>query len=144
MTPEMRRAIEWDCTRLINLYVMLNDAHRWEELVDLYTQDGIMTRPAAPDIVIEGRNAMLSALLSRPPRASQHICTNIIVDVIADNEARATSTILLFTGTSTGDGLPLLDAGPPKIGSYRDHIVRVADRWRFKERRGTLTFTSQP
>ncbi|MEI9852363.1 MAG: hypothetical protein WDN24_17610 [Sphingomonas sp.] len=31
MTDEKRRAIEWECTRLINLYANLNDQARWRK-----------------------------------------------------------------------------------------------------------------
>ena len=34
---------------LIALYANLNDAARWDEVAALYTEDGSMTRPTAPD-----------------------------------------------------------------------------------------------
>ena len=66
MHPDARRAIEWECSRLVNLYANLNDAARWPELTDLYTEDGLMTRPSAPDVAIVGRAAILEAFTSRP------------------------------------------------------------------------------
>lgn len=130
MTEDERRAIEWECTRLINLYANLNDQARWEEVAALYSDDGLMTRPTAPDAPIVGRAALLESFRARPARISQHVCANIVVEVESETAASAYSVILLFTSK---DGAPL-------IGSYRDRFVRTAEGWRFAERRGGLTF----
>jgi hypothetical protein len=130
MTGEERRAIEWECTRLINQHANLNDQARWEEAVSLYARDGLMTRPTAPDVEIVGREALLAAFLARPPRTSQHVVANIVVEVESETAARALSAILLFTGKD----------GPPLIGTYRDRFVLTGEGWRFSERRGALTW----
>lgn len=130
MNPEERRAIEWECTRLINLYANLNDAARWEEVAALYAEDGLMTRPTAPDDPIVGRSALLDSFLARPPRISQHVCANIVVDVESDTAASAFSVILLFTAADK----------PPLVGTYHDRFVLTPDGWRFSERRGSLSF----
>jgi hypothetical protein len=130
MTDEERRAIEWECTRLINLYANLNDEARWEEAAALYAEDGLMTRPTAPDAPIVGREALLAAFLARPPRTSQHVVGNIVVEVESETKASANSAILLFTSKE----------GPPLVGTYRDRFVLTDEGWRFSERRGTLTW----
>jgi hypothetical protein len=130
MTEDQRRAIEWDCARLINLYANLNDEGRWEDAAALYAEDGLMTRPTAPDAPIVGREALLAAFLARPARTSQHVVANIVVEVESETAARATSVILLFVGKEQ----------PPLIGSYRDRFVLTHEGWRFSERRGALTW----
>lgn len=139
MDQPQRQAIEWECTRLINLYASLNDQGRWEEVAALYAPDGLMTRPTAPDAPVVGRAALLASFLARPPRASRHICSNIVVEVESADAARAESMILLFTGTpDPSGGLPI--AGPPLVGAYHDRFVRTEEGWRFSERRGSLAF----
>ena len=64
----------------------------------LYAEDGLMTRPTAPDAPIVGREALLAAFLGRPARTSQHVVGNIVVDVESETAASAYSVILLFTG----------------------------------------------
>jgi len=141
MTPDERRAIEWECTRLINLYANLNDQGRWQDVAALYAEDGLMTRPTAPDAPIVGRDTILASFLSRPARATKHICANIVVEAESATEASATSNILLFAGTNAEDGgLPTRNDGPPLVGEYRDRFVKTTDGWRFAERRGTLSF----
>lgn len=131
MTAEERRAIEWDCARLINLYATLNDAARWGEVAALYADDGSMTRPTAPDAPVIGRAAIRAAFESRPARKTQHVCANIVVDVIDAETATATSAMLLYTAA---DAAPL-------VGGFVDRFRLVAgEGWRFAERRGTLTF----
>ena len=141
MSPRKRRAIEWDCTRLINDYANLNDAGRWEDVAALYAEEGLMARPSAPYQPVVGRDAILASFRERPPRVSRHICANIVVTVESRDAASAQSMILLFSGTvATDGGLPLLDKKPALIGEYRDRFVRTADGWRFAERRGALSF----
>jgi hypothetical protein len=130
MSPEQRRAIEWECTRLINHYANLNDQARWEDVAALYTEDGLMTRPTAPDAPVVGREALLESFRARPPRTSQHICANIVVEVESEASAQAFSVILLFTGKDA----------PPIVGNYRDRFALTGEGWRFTERRGGLTF----
>jgi hypothetical protein len=145
MSPEQRLAIEWECTRLINLYANLNDAGRWEAVAALYAEDGLMTRPTAPDAPVVGRKALLKSFLARPPRASRHVCANIVVEVESPAAASAFSVILLFTGTADPAGGPASrDEGPPLVGTYRDRFVLTDEGWRFAERHGGLTFKPGP
>jgi hypothetical protein len=124
-----RRAAEADCARLIALYANLNDEARWEEVVALYAEDGVMVRPTAPNAPVAGREAILEAFKARPPRTTRHICSNVVIDVESDTTARGTSAMLLFTGEAA-----------PLVGSFHDRFVLTDDGWRFAERRGSLIF----
>ena len=141
MKTKHRQAIEQECTRLINDYANLNDQARWEDVAALYAEDGLMTRPSAPDQPIIGREAILAAFQSRPPRISKHVCANIVVTVESETEASAYSVILLFSGKAADDGgLPIRDDAPPLVGDFRDRFTLTDDGWRFSERRGGLSF----
>lgn len=130
LSDDARRAIEADCARLINLYATLNDAAHWPEVASLYAEDGLMTRPTAPDAPVVGRAAILAAFTARPPRTTRHICANIVIEVESATSARGSSAMLLFTG------------GPaPLVGGFADRFVLAGDGWRFAERRGSLDFT---
>jgi len=141
MTTDHDPLIEAACAKLILQYTRLNDAGRWEDVAALFTEDGIMARPGAPDVDIVGRAAILSAFLARPARASTHICSNIIVTVESATRASATSLILLFSGSAPKDGgLPVLDANVPKVGAYTDQFTLTSQGWRFAARRGRMLF----
>lgn len=140
MTEEQRRAIEADCTRLINLYANGNDAGDWDAVAALYTEDGLMRRPSGGDPVV-GRAAILAGFKARPPRTQRHVVANTVVDVLGPDEATAFSAIILYQGDVTSDGsLPQMSANSPLVGWYRDRLVRTAEGWRFAERVGGLDF----
>lgn len=125
-----RLIVERACERLILDYAALVDAADWAAVAALYTVDGRMSRPTAPDQFIAGRAAILAGFLARPPRTTRHICANIRVTLISPIEAVASSQILLFTAADV----------PPLVGSYADRMVDQGDGWRFAERRGSLDF----
>lgn len=54
MSPEQRRADEWECGRLVAIHADLNDEARRDEVPALPAQKGAMPRPTAPDKVIAG------------------------------------------------------------------------------------------
>jgi ketosteroid isomerase-like protein len=125
---------------LITRYAALNDAGDWDGVAALYTDDGRMSRPSAPDHFIAGRAAILAAFQSRPLRAARHIVANVLVTLESETAARATSQILLFTAVSAGEGLPVQSTTPPLVGTYRDRLMKTGHGWRFAERRGSLDF----
>ena len=125
-----RLIAEREIERLILDYAARNDAAAWDEVAGLYSDDGRMSRPTAPDVFIVGREAILAAFVARPPRTTRHVCANIRVTLDGPDRAHAESQILLFTGADQA----------PMVGSYADQLVRTADGWRFAERRGSLDF----
>jgi len=145
MTPEMtdteRRAIEWDCERLIRRYVNLNDAQDWAAVAALYTPEARFARPSRPGEFIEGREAILASFTARPPRAQRHVIANTVVAVEDADHARAFSVIVLFMGDTPEDGgLPTMDGKSPLVGTFTDRLVRTSEGWRFAERVGGLDF----
>ena len=131
-----------EIAELITRYVALNDAADWEAVAALYTEDGRMNRPSAPQEFITGRDAILRAFRARPPRIARHVVANILVTLADESRATATSQILLFTGQAVAVGLPVQSPLPPLVGSYLDTLVRTTQGWRFLERRGTLDFSA--
>jgi ketosteroid isomerase-like protein len=125
---------------LITRYAALNDAGDWDGVAALYTEEGRMSRPTAPDEFIDGRAAILAAFRARPPRAARHIVANVLVTLDSGRDARASSQILLFTGVAQAGGPPVQSATPPLVGTYHDRLIRTEQGWRFVERRASLDF----
>lgn len=145
MTDIETMLAEHACAKLITQYAALLDAGRWDDVAALYVADGRMSRPTAPDDFMEGRDAILASFTARPPRISRHVCINIQVNVLHDDQAMVTSQILLFTADAADDGgLPVQSAAPPMVGTYADRLVRTDAGWRFAERRGSLDFRPAP
>ncbi len=136
---ELRAKIE--IAELITRYAILNDTGDWEAVAQMYTEQGKMSRPTAPDEFLVGRAAILAAFRARPRRATRHIVANVIVSLQDTTHASATSQILLYIGSpATDGGLPLPPLTPPLLGSFHDRLVRSDEGWRFSERRGSLDF----
>ena len=130
---------------LITRYAVLNDTADWAAVASLYTEDGRMSRPTAPDEFISGRAAILAAFTARPRRASRHVVANVLVTLEDEDRARAASQILLYTGTAAEDGgPPILSASSPLVGTWQDIVVKTPEGWRFAERRGSLDFRARP
>jgi len=141
VTEDERRAIEADCTRLINHYANLNDTQDWDAVAELYTEDARFGRPSRPGDLVIGRKAILAGFRERPPRAQRHVIANIVVEAEAADKARAFSVILLFQGEAAPEGeLPAMSANSPLVGFYRDRMVKTAEGWKFAERIGGLDF----
>lgn len=126
--------IERACVRLIHQFAAANDGARWEEVVSLFVEDGVFARPTTPDTPLVGRNAILKAFQSRPPRLTRHVVSNILVTVENACEARAQSLIQLYVEGEDGR------ARPPLVGEFHDRFVLIGADWRFRERRGLLVF----
>lgn len=128
-------------SELIIRYTALTDSGDWDAVAALYTDDGRMSRPTAPDDFIVGRDAILAAFKARPKRDARHVVANVLVTLEEPTRARATSQILLFTATPAADaGLPIQSTSPPLVGTYEDRLIREEPGWRFVERRGRLDF----
>ena len=125
---------------LITRYAVLNDTADWAAVAALYTEDGRMSRPVAPKEFISGRAAILAAFQARPRRASRHVVANVLVTLDGEERARASSQILLYTGTAADDGGPPILSASPLVGTWEDTLVKTPEGWRFAERRGSLDF----
>ncbi|MXO70145.1 nuclear transport factor 2 family protein [Alteraurantiacibacter buctensis] len=144
LTPDQRRAIEADVTRLIHQYTWANDVADWTQCAALYTEDAVFRRPSGGEAIV-GRQAILASFLARKPRAQRHAIANVLVDVVDEQTATAKSVIVLYMGDAAEDGgqetqLPVQDASSPLIGTFADRCVLTADGWRFAERVGGLDF----
>ena len=133
MTPLDRMLAEHEIARLTVRFALLNDAGDWAAVADMFTEDARFVRPAGGDPVV-GRKAIHDSFASRPPRKSCHLITNIVVDVVSENEAASRCTLMLYAAPA-GEANA---ASPALIGGFTDKLVRTSDGWRFAERVGFL------
>lgn len=143
MTPEERRAIEWDCQKLALRFTALNDAQDYDALASLFTENGEFARPTDPDNPVQGRDAILAAFKARPSdRITRHICTNIEVEAVSRDRANGRMYVFLITGDAGEAAAHGINAAPRRLmGEFRDEYVRTPDGWRIARRTGTVTFT---
>ncbi|MET0981215.1 MAG: nuclear transport factor 2 family protein [Telluria sp.] len=126
------------CADLIAQYAYLNDERRFDELVDLFTDDALLYRPSAPEQAIAGRAAILEAFRKRPvDTMTFHVTSDVLIEVESAESARGRSRILLLSGTrpENASGRPA-DVTAPVPGVFRDRFRLTQHGWKFSERRG--------
>jgi 3-phenylpropionate/cinnamic acid dioxygenase small subunit len=130
-----------------NAYLL--DRGRFDELLELYTDDCEVVRPLPPfdgseDETRRGR-AALAQWHSGPewpptPRTMRHALSNFRITPIDRDHARAT---IVWTGyRHEGEGISV--SVPMAVGDYEDEYRRCADgRWRIAKRRIVIAFLHQ-
>lgn len=137
-----RLQVEQACRRLSLEFARLNDTGRYEELAGLFTPDGVLSRPLAPDVALRGPDAILQDMRRKPAGAmSHHVCSNVLVDVLSPHEAVGST---YFTVYLQLDGVtrhqPFRFEGTVYVGTYADRFRRTPSGWRIAERRGINHF----
>lgn len=129
------------CRQLVHRYAYLNDERDFVAIADMFTEDGLLYRPSAPDKAIQGRAAILAALQTRPAStATFHVCTDVLVEVLSAKRATARSRILMLSGERTA-GAIVPDATTVKAplpGTFEDELVLTVEGWKFASRKGGL------
>jgi hypothetical protein len=134
-----RIEIERACERIVYAYSRALDLGDMSAAADYFAENGSMARPMAPEQIIQGRENIRAALLSRPRTLlTKHLATNVMIDVVSRDEARGLSYLTMIS-TTPGDAVaPYVSAGPVYFGEFKDRFVRESGEWRFLERRGSL------
>jgi hypothetical protein len=132
--------IERACERVIYAYSRALDLGDMSAAADFFAENGSMARPMAPGVVIQGREAIRAALLTRPKSLlTKHLATNVMIDVVSRDEARGLSylTMISTTPPAGADG-PHVTAGPLYFGEFADRFIRERGVWKILERRGSI------
>jgi SnoaL-like domain len=135
-----RIAIERACERIVYAYSRALDLGDMSAAADFFAEHGSFARPMAPDKVIQGREAIRAALLTRPKTLlTKHLATNVMIDVISRDEARGLSYLTMISTTPAGDAAaPHVSAGPVYFGEIEDRFVREGGEWKILQRRGSI------
>jgi hypothetical protein len=134
-----RIEIERACERIVHAYSRALDLGDMSAAADFFAENGSMARPMAPTQVIQGRESIRAALLTRPKTLlTKHLATNVMIDVVSRDEAHGLSYLTMIS-TTPGDAVaPFISAGPVYFGEFKDRFVREVGEWKFFERRGSI------
>ena len=135
-----RIEIERACERIVHAYSRALDLGDMSGAADFFAENGTFARPMAPGKVIQGREAIRAALLTRPKTLlTKHLATNVMIDVISRDQARGLSYLTMISTTPPGDAVaPFVSAGPVYFGELEDLFVREGGEWKILERRGSI------
>jgi hypothetical protein len=140
LSPLERIEIERACERLVYAYSRALDVGDMSAAADFFAATGSMSRPMAPDQVIQGRESIRASLLTRPKTLlTKHLATNIVIDVESRDSASGISYLTMIATTPPqGAQAPFVSQGPLYFGQFVDRFVRERGEWKFLERRGSI------
>jgi hypothetical protein len=141
-TPSVAERIEIEraCERIVYAYSRALDLGEMSAAADFFAENGCFARPMTPGLVIQGREAIRAALLTRPKTLlTKHLATNVMIDVVSRDEARGLSYLTMISTTPPNDACPpYVSAGPLYFGEIKDRFVREGEEWKILERRGSI------
>jgi SnoaL-like domain len=130
------------CRSLVLEFAARIDNGQAHTLGELMTPDASFARPTMPDVVLQGREAILAAFSARPKHlVSQHLNLNIRIRLTGADTAEGHSMVMLFLADANDELIPGKGrkTGAPLLGTWTDTFVRTPEGWRFKDRRGMAT-----
>lgn len=136
-----RMLIERACARLVTEYCHFVDHGEAGKIAGQFTDDGIW---ASATDVRTGREAIERSFQKRQAntaRMSRHVCSNLLIDVIDENNATGVVYLTLYRHDGDPGRRVSPSDVPDVIGEYRDTFVRTAEGWRFKRRDICASFT---
>jgi hypothetical protein len=139
------QAIEQSCSKLVNQFAVYNDLGRYEEVADLFTDDGRYARPTDPASFVEGKANLLAAFKARPhDKLVRHLVSNVLIEVTSATTAKGFSYVTQYSGnTSNPAATHGWQANPSQlVGEYVDDYELTPTGWKIRQRSGKLIFTT--
>lgn len=141
MDPVQRMLIQQECARVIVQYAHKIDHLDAEGFVNLFTKDAVY-KQAAQDKPWIGHD-QIRAWVNAYPRDQtvRHVASNILVDVIDENNAKASSYTTVYKSAPNQTGSqPSARTTPRCVVEYLDDFVRQPDGWKIKSRHYSYQF----
>ncbi|MDO8774428.1 MAG: nuclear transport factor 2 family protein [Burkholderiaceae bacterium] len=126
------REIEWECQKLILEFYGLLDDKRYDDLADLFAEDGVWVR-LGQELV--GPSGIKHAMAERESWLTMHLVSNLRIKVIDTSHAETIQYVTLYRQEGIDP-----TAGPPPVvlplGLLRhtDKLVRVGGVWKFQRK----------
>lgn len=131
ITPQEQQLIEAECSRLIAGYAYHVDRREYEELANLFAEDGVLDRGGN---ITSGRDSILAAMHERDKKvATRHMNGTPFFTSVTPTEARAVTYMLMYLVEGTDEG-PNEVPGTTGLGEFHDHFKLTEDGWRISER----------
>lgn len=137
-----QQAIEHECQRLAVQFTQIIDMGKSSEVADLFATDGQFD---VPGMLLENPEAIRALFAKREGsgKISKHVCTNILIDVINESEAKGVCymTLYKYEGEPVEGPAPL--DGPFYVGHYIDKYIKENDQWKFAHRKAEMVLVKK-
>lgn len=122
-----QRALEWDCHQILARLFYYLDETRYDDLVALFSPDGVWHRQGK---VLKGREEMMAAMRARPgTQVIRHVLTNVLVEAAGADAAEAVSYITTYVHDSgKAEPRPVSIRSPMRIFVAKTKFRRSAGR----------------
>ncbi|MGE4605509.1 MAG: nuclear transport factor 2 family protein [Myxococcota bacterium] len=138
-----RMAIERECERLVTRYCHIIDHGEASRVAELFSKDGAWR---APGVVMQGNEEIRVGFTAREAnraRMSRHVCNNLLIDVVDENNATGVVYLTLYRHDGDEERRVSPLDGAEMVGEYRDRFERTADGWRMAERSTHVSFVRE-
>lgn len=128
MNADAVRAIEWDCSKIVNEFYCALDDKRYEDMANLFAPAGIWNRLG---IDLVGPAKILAAMTDRSDWVTAHLVSNLRVKVIDEEHAETAQYITLYRleAVDTAKGPPSVVL-PIGVLRHWDQQVRIDGTWK--------------
>ena len=137
-----RQTIEHECQRLAVQFTQIIDMGKSSQVADLFAKGGQFD---VPGMLLENPEAIRALFAKREGsgKISKHVCTNILVDVISENQAKGVCymTLYKYEGDPVEGPAPL--DGPFYVGHYLDEFIKENGSWKFARRKAEMILVKQ-
>ncbi|WP_232838550.1 nuclear transport factor 2 family protein [Streptomyces geranii] len=114
---------------VIGTHTQAQDAGRTDDIVALYTPDGVLELPGTDPL--QGHDALRAAFKGWEPELPQlHLVTNTVVTSSTADEATATSDVAFLQRGEAGWAVQV-------VGHYEDEFTRADGTWLLSRRKTT-------
>ncbi|MDT2005470.1 nuclear transport factor 2 family protein [Rhodococcus opacus] len=129
MTESTQALVATAVRELIGAHTQAQDAGRADDIVELYTPDGVLEVPGFGEIA--GHDALRKAFLGwAPTQPQRHLVANTLITSATEEQATATSDVAFFQRGESGWSVQVL-------GRYEDILRFHGGAWRFHKRTTT-------
>jgi hypothetical protein len=132
--------IERACAKLIAAFPYHMDHRHYDEIVGLFTPDGIFERPG---VVTKGHDELRRMLINRPTQvATCHICGPTVFTSVSPDSVHSVTYFSLYSGEIPVSGFPSFDR-PAAIAEYHDTFTPTDCGWRFASRKAVVVMVAR-
>jgi len=140
MDAVQRMLIQQECAGVIVQYAHKVDHLDVEGFVNLFTKDAVY-KQAAQDKPWIGHDQIRAWIKTYPrDQTVRHVASNILVDVIDENHAKASSYTTVYKSAPNQAGQPSPRTTPRCVVEYLDEFIRQPDGWKIKSRHYNYQF----
>lgn len=132
---EPRALVEWELVRLSHAFAHHIDHGEFEEMIALFTPDGVFDRAG---LVHHGHDELRAAMAERPKVVTRHVLSNFHFPRIDADEAEGRIYCMSyhsFDGAGAPDAWPVVYAtASGRLLEFWDTYRRTEDGWRIASR----------